>query len=118
MLSVMKQSRNGYILNKCFDGIDLRNEALADIHFSDEYGKSASSFRGCKVSRSCFLSGHSAPIENMEFIDDNAQGSGSANEVITWDIKSGVLVEMAKRNNNESIGLFANSEIQEKAFIR
>lgn len=93
VLSVMKQSRNSNILNECFDGIDLRNEPLADIHFSDEDGKNASSFRSCKVSRSCFLSGHSAPVESMEFIDDNTLVSKSANEVITWDVFSGVPIK-------------------------
>lgn len=93
VLNVMKQSRGGYVLNESFDGIDLRNEPLVGIHFSDDDGKNASSFRGCNVNMSCFLSGHSAPIESMEFIDDNTLVSRSANEVITWDIWSGVPIE-------------------------
>lgn len=101
ILNVMKKSRRGYVLNECFDGIDLHNEPLTGIHFSDDGGKNASSFRGCKVSRSCFLSGHSAPIESMEFIDDNTLVSRSENEVITWDIWSGMPIEIGKVMSDE-----------------
>lgn len=88
ILNTMKLSRHNKVCGEHFDGIDLKNEPLVSIDFSDD-GENASSFRGCKVDRSCFLSGHSAPIESMEFIDDNTLVSRSANEVITWDIQSG-----------------------------
>ena len=94
ILNTMKLSRHEKVFGECFDGLDLHNEPLVNIQFSDDDGKNASSFRGCKVSKSCFLSGHSAPIVSMEFIDDNTLVSTSRNEVITWDIQSGIPIEM------------------------
>ncbi len=100
ILNTMKLSRHDKVFGECFDGIDLKKEPLVDIHFSDD-GENASSFRSCKVSKNCFLSGHSANIKSMEFIDDNRLYSRSANEAITWDLQSGNPIKVEHFDNKK-----------------